>query len=197
MSPRTLRVTTVVAGALLFAAAPLAAQGTTQAPDTIRIERPTVVIPAGALPPAPVHHNLVSFQPLNAIFESYQVEYERTLSPTATVGLGGNLWNHIGSHYRSADLKLRYYPGARALQGFSFGVSAGYSNITVDDSGDKLAHGPTAGALFEYNWLLGGKQNFHVGMGLGAKTLFGRKDDFAGDINWHYPTARLSIGWAF
>lgn len=196
MSPRFLRATSLVASALL-AAAPLAAQSTTQAPDTIVVERPTVIVPRGSLPPAPVHHNLVSFQPINAVLESYQAEYERTLSPTVTAGIGGNLWNPGSSHYRSGDLKLRYYPNARALQGFSFGVSGGYARIASDDSNDAIVHGATAGVLFEYNWLLGAEQNFHVGMGLGAKTIFGRHDDFISDVNWHYPTARISIGWAF
>ena len=196
---------------LPLAAATLRAQDTTRTerPDTIVVERPTVIVPRGSLPAAPIQGNLVSIQPLAVVaLEVYQGEYERVLSPTVTLGVGGSLWNHMDVHYRSADLKLRYYPGARALRGFSFGASAGFTSI-ADDQGaysnstgtyeKSKTSGPTVATLLEYGWLLGPARNFHVGLGVGAKVIFAKETntDGSGDTNLRYPTARVSIGWAF
>lgn len=46
------------------------------------------------------------------------------------------------------------------------------------------------------NWLLGASKAFYVGLGLGAKRLFVDEKEVA-DVSGGYPTARVSVGFAF
>ena len=153
--------------------------------------------------------SVISIQPLSAIFGVYAVEYEHAIAPTVTFGIGGSYWSDDtdGSElkYSSGDIKLRFYPEGRPLQGFSFGGQAGYTSITDRSSADTFsggtgskstAHGPTIGVALDYNWLLGATKSFYVGLGVGAKKIFANADDL-GSANLAYPTGRISIGFAF
>lgn len=158
----------------------------------------------------PLKRTVISVQPLSAIFSVYAAELEHAISPTTTLGLGGTYWspNFAGEDmtYSSADLKWRYYPQGRALEGFSFGMSAGYTHIK-DKSTDVVfgtgtyseytTSGPTIGAAIEYNWLLGRERGFFIGLGLGAKRIFAKSEDVSSEVKFSYPTARISIGKAF
>ena len=154
---------------------------------------------------------VLSVQPISAMFTLYAGEYEHRLSPTLTLGVGGNYFSHggdagsgdIDTRYTSGDVKLRYYPGASAFQGFSFGAQAGYTRVTgavsddaTGESREGSAGGPTFGVALDYNWLLGASRSFYVGLGLGAKALFIDAKKFD-DATARYPTARISIGRAF
>ena len=147
--------------------------------------------------------SIVSFQPLSAMMTVYAAEFERAASTNVTWGFGATYWDagEDGDEltYGSADVKLRYYPRA-ALDGFSFGGSLGYASVSASASGgpDESASGVTLGMLLEYQWLLGANRNFSVALGAGAKALFVDEDDVNDDdFTPRYPTARLSIGWAF
>jgi hypothetical protein len=169
-------------GALL-AAAPLAAQA-----------------PAAA---APARQQVISFQPINAVFTVYAAEYERAVASTLTLGVGATGFFPDDVSYTAGDLKLRYYPQARPLQGFSFGGTVGITRVSEDvfdevtGEGERSATGPSAGVMLDYGWLLGASQRFYVGLGIGAKVVFVDDDDFSDDFIARYPTARISVGHAF
>ena len=148
--------------------------------------------------------NVFSFQPLTAVFTVYSAEYERQTAGALTVGVGGTYWS-LGDAtdeltYKSADVKLRYYPNGTALSGFSFGGTVGFTSVSgTSTSGfDESAGGPSFGVLLEYQWLMGAKQNFSVALGAGAKALSVKQETFtSGDFTARYPTARISVGYAF
>ena len=165
---------------------------------------------AGVSLPAP-RSGVLSIQPISAMFTLYAGEYEHRLSPKLTLGVGGTYVSHgadadaggIDTRYSSGDVKLRYYPGAAAFQGFSLGVQGGYTRITgaitndaTGESREGSASGPTFGVALDYNWLLGASRSFYVGLGVGAKALFVDAEKF-NDAAARYPTARISIGRAF
>ena len=147
--------------------------------------------------------NVLSIQPLSAMFRVYSVEYERAASKAVTWGLGTTLFRVGDSgndvNYTSAEFKLRYYPAEVALQGFSFGGAVGLSGVTgrSDSGGDETVTAPSLGVLLEYQWLMGASKNFALTLGLGAKAL-SIKDSFSSnDFVARYPTARVSVGYSF
>ena len=167
---------------------------------------------AGAQEAAHGHRTVLSVQPLAAIFTVYSAEIERAISPTLSVGLSGTHWDfHVSEDeaggedeltFQTGDLKLRYYPSGRALQGFAFGGSVGYTRGEEKDAttgATSSAGGPTLGLLLDYSWLLNERRSFYIGLGVGAKVLFIDEDEFDDDddFNPRYPTARFSVGWAF
>ena len=152
-----------------------------------------------------VPRNVISIQPLNAMFTVYSAEYERQAGKAVTFGVGGTYWSADDDDlseevsYTSADVKLRYYPSGAALQGFSFGASAGFTSVSAQDATtDESESGPTFGVLLEYQWLMGVKKNFSVALGAGAKMLFVDEDNVSNEtFTARYPTARVSVGYAW
>ena len=147
------------------------------------------------------HNHVLSLQPISAVFTVYAGELERVIGESVTIGLGATYWGEGGdadASYLSSDLKLRYYPSGTPLSGFSFGLSAGFTQVEDELEGvTSKASGPTIGTMIEYGWLLNANRSFYVGMGFGAKALFIDEDEVDDDVTLRYPTARLSIGWAF
>jgi hypothetical protein len=150
-------------------------------------------------------HNVLSIQPINAVFTAYSGEFERQMGGASTVGIGGTFFD-VGDGidkvtFKSGDVKLRYYPNGTALMGFSFGGSAGYTSITGTDAStnnETTVSGPSLGVLLEYQWLMGVQRNMSVALGAGAKAVFVKDADFSSN-NYaaRYPTVRVSIGYAF
>ena len=149
--------------------------------------------------------NVLSIQPLNAVtLTMYSAEYERKTGGAVSVGVGGTYWD-VGEDedltYASGDLKLRYYPQGTALQGFSFGGSVGFSSVSatnVFDGTEESVSGASIGILIEYQWLMGVKRNFALALGLGAKAVMVDEDEISSDdFIARYPTARISVGFAF
>jgi hypothetical protein len=166
-----------------------------------------VLLPLAAAPAQEVAapRNVISFQPINAIvLTAYSAEYERQVASAVSFGVGGTYWNPSELNdvtYKSADLKLRYYPQGTALQGFAFGGSVGFSSISARDTfdgTDDSASGPSFGVLLEYQWLMGAKRNFAVALGVGAKAVMVSEEDISSnDFTARYPTGRISVGYAF
>ena len=147
---------------------------------------------------------VLSVQPLTSMLTVYAGEAELAMSRSASIGVGGTYWSPdvIDGHFRylSGDLKVRFYPEGRPFQGFSVGGSVGVTHLSATDntsssSGD--ATGASFGVMLDYGWLLGEAKSFYVGLGVGAKTLLISDKDVADNATLHYPTARISIGWAF
>ena len=149
---------------------------------------------------------VISIQPISAMLTIYAGEAELAMSRSATIGVGATYWSPSvidgDFNYLSGDLKFRYYPEGNPFQGFSFGGSVGVTHLgaTTNSSGTTSsgsATGPSIGVMLDYNWLLGAEKAFYIGLGLGAKTLFISDKSVADQATLHYPTMRLSVGWAF
>jgi hypothetical protein len=148
--------------------------------------------------------NVFSIQPLNAMFTAYSAEYERQTAGAVTVGVGGTYFD-IGDAFdqvtfKSVDFKLRYYGNGVALSGFSFGGTAGFTSVSGTDFNgtEESASGPSLGVMLEYQWLMGMQRNFAVALGVGAKAVFVNDNQITSDdFTARYPTARVSVGFAF
>jgi hypothetical protein len=147
--------------------------------------------------------NVISIQPLSAMLTVYSGEYERAFGKAASWGVGATYWNagDTGDEvsYTSGDFKLRYYPQGSSLNGFSVGGSVGYSTVSETFGTTEAEQGGVSvGVLLEYQWLMGAKKNFSMTLGAGAKALMVNEDDFSGsEVTARYPTARVSVGYAW
>ena len=210
------RPSLVLASVALLAAtgAPLAAQQAPPAPQLVA--QAPAALPAAQASQAPVPSSprqAITIQPITTIVGFYSAEFERAMSRSATLGIGASYSDGLVGNddqsdprYLSVDAKLRFYPNEQPLRGFSLGLTAGYTSITTHDCDFSVdfscsAHtssrtnGPSAGFQLDYGWLLGRSQKTVVALGLGAKRLFVNHTDFSGTIA--YPTARISVGFAF
>ena len=162
---------------------------------------------AQAAAPVTMPKNVISIQPLHAIFTILAAEYERKAGAAWTFGVGVTNFSPddenstVDPEYNSGDVKFRYYPQGTALQGFSLGGSLGYAKVTGEDAnapGTEVSESVgTFGVLLEYQWLLGARKKFAVTLGAGAKKLMLDEDEFGSDVLGAYPTARISVGFAF
>jgi hypothetical protein len=140
------------------------------------------------------HENVISANPFLLLFEWTNVEYERKVSPTGTVGASGSWisFDEGDEVYRSLNAFYRHYPQGAALTGFYFGGRGGVYSVSDSDE-DHTVFG--FGFEVGYNWLLGANRNFYIGLGIGAIRLFGGDLE---DASATIPTLRLlNIGWAF
>jgi hypothetical protein len=168
-----------------------------------------VLFPAQASAQQATPAQYIAINPLGVIFELYSLEFERRITPTASLGASTTYWasgfdetDASGDiSYWSIDAKARYYPSARALEGLALGGLFGLTTLSgslTDDTGRETDRGRalSIGIVLDYNWLLGAQNRFFIGTGLGAKRLFAL-DVAESDIPLAYPTARLSVGFAF
>ena len=171
-----------------------------------------LAIPAMVSAQAPAaKSNVLSIQPLAAMFTVYSAELEHRMGTSSTLGVGASYWDTgddegTSGKYASGDLKLKYYPQGHALEGFALGGQVGYTSMTGTETTitgttttteEETLSGPTVGISLDYNWLLGANKGFYIGLGVGAKKLFIKDSDILTDVIATYPTARLSIGFAF
>ena len=156
--------------------------------------------------------NYIAINPLSVLFTLYNGEFEHALaSRDFTIGASASYWGDNQDDcfgcssevdYFSIDGKVRYYPSGKALKGFAFGATVGMSRLsgsfTDSETGQSKdrATGISFGFVLDYNWILGKTQHFLIGTGIGAKRLTGLSVNTDG-ITVAYPTARLSVGYAF
>ncbi len=164
-------------------------------------------------PPVP-HKQILTIDPLGVLYNSFNADYERKVAPATTVGVSAGHFDSLD--YSNVALLARWYPQRAALDGFYIGARAGayrletyeYEYTTVTDPNGrtystypsaprKVQHiMPGVGIDLGYNWLLGPKQNFSVGLGFGVTRLLGNGDEF--DFTMAVPNMKLvSIGFAF
>lgn len=153
--------------------------------------------PAAATP----HTQVLSINPITAVFGLFSADYERKVGTATSVGVGGSYYSSSGFTYLSVEAKPRYYASGTALRGFSVAGIAGVTRVSGSDDDcigsctDESATAAALGVNLDYQWLLGQQQKFAVALGLGAKRLFG-VDDISG-VSATLPTARVAIGIAF
>ena len=167
-------------------------------------------VPAHAQETSAPPKNVISVNPFGILLEWFNLEYERVVSESSTVGVGGSTFTVDGGEdafdpsvefedeqYVNADVFYRFYPSGNPLNGWMFGVKAGVTKVTLDDeaSDDSETY---FGIGFDVNrsWLLGKRDNFYVGLGFGLKRLFGTPDE--DDLLPVVPTFRIvNVGIAF
>ncbi len=148
---------------------------------------------------AGLRSNLISSNPFGLLFEWYQGEYERALSPAFSVAVAFAAFNLADDDVSSIDGIVRYYPSGRAVRGFSIGGSVGYAGVEEEvcdnfDCGNTIEYSAfTVGIRGDYVWLLGREQHLAVAAGLGAKRLISDNIDGIEGL----PVARLSLGYAW
>ena len=163
-------------------------------------------------PPYPVPFRaVVGLNPLGIPFDIGAVEVEGVIAPGITLGAAASyasLGDDEGEgdpRFASGDVKVRYYPGEIPLRGFSVGLALGltrYSENRFTGTPGALERqamtAPTISVLADYNFLLGARQRFVVGTGLGAKRLLASEDDRRRTgAPRAYPFVRFILGIAF
>lgn len=159
--------------------------------------------------------HIIAVNPFLPLAGLFQGEYERRVQDNLAVAVSGS-HTRLDDIYTSADLKLRFYPTGRALEGFGLSMGLGVGRIRNDDeaefcieplpgtprgctSTNEKATGPTASVEAQYQWLLGKRRSTAVSFGAGVKRYYIDDELRPGfDIFQEYvPTLRLTIGYAF
>ena len=142
--------------------------------------------------------NVISANPIGLLFNTFNGEFERVISPTSTIGFGGStssyenetyigedvdgvasesVYEYADIQYVNFDVFYRYYPGSsrtrtyKAPIGWAFGIKAGVTSVDGAGVGD----GTYMGYGFDFNrsWVMGPNDNFYAGLGFGLKRLVG------------------------
>lgn len=145
--------------------------------------------------------------PLGIPFGLFSAEYERALTNGFSFGVGGSIYDGIDSDSRHAwaEGKLIYYPNETPLRGFAIGITAGVHRTAGPVAYDLFSNSdtrrtesaPTAGVILDYNWLLGRRKRFLVGLGIGAKRTLRHVDTSVSPLEPVYADGRLILGYAF
>ena len=157
---------------------------------------------------------MVGLNPLGIPFDVFSIEAEGVVAPGVTVGAAGS-YNAFGGdigpggrdpRFGSGDVKVRYYPSEIPFRGFAIGLGLGVTNFSsrveaVDRSGvlerEKIS-APTISIETDYNYLIGARQRFVIGTGVGAKRYLASEDDreqAGAPRAWAY--LRFVVGVAF
>jgi hypothetical protein len=168
-------------------------------------------------PGAPIYQTpfraIVGLNPLGIPFDIGAFEVEGVILPGITLGAAAS-YSALGDddgdgegdpRFASGDVKVRYYPGEVALRGFSVGLALGltrYSENRFTGTPGLLQReamtAPTISVLADYNFLLGARQRFVVGTGIGAKRLLASEEDRdRTGAPRAYPFVRFVLGIAF
>ena len=143
------------------------------------------------------HKNTISTAPVLDILGFVNIEYQRKVSESGTIGVSAGIFDLDDDSYQNVMFFGRYFPQGAAMTGFYFGGRVGVHHVTDDDdffddreeSNSRFSIGVDIG----YDWLLGRKRNVLIGLGVGGNRLLGN-DNLGLEA---YPTARLNIGFAF
>ena len=158
---------------------------------------------------------IVGFNPLGIPFDIIAFEAEGVILPGVTIA-GGVSYVSVSDdegegtghpRFASGDVKVRYYPAEVALRGFSVGLGLGvtqYSEIRNSGTditpvlGRESLTAPTISVLADYNFLIGARERFVVGTGIGAKRILAAEEDRERvDAPRAYPFVRFVLGIAF
>ena len=148
------------------------------------------------------YRQVVSANPFGLLLEFFNAEYERGVTESASLGIGGSYgsfdWDAEAAdddfNYFNLDGFWRFYPSGSLFEGWNFGVKVGVTSM------DERTY-PGFGFDANRSWLLGKNNNFYVGLGFGLKRLIGDipEDEF-GDPEGPriIPTFRIvNVGFAF
>lgn len=147
------------------------------------------------------HKNSLSTAPISDLLGFINAEYQRKINESVALGISAGIFELDDDDFSNAMVFARYYPQGAALTGFFVGARAGIHRVTefefVPEARDsRRVHRtrPAIGIDVGYDWLLGARRKFYIGVGAGGVRLLGGSDTFDLDA---YPTARLNVGFAF
>jgi len=158
---------------------------------------------------------VVGLNPLGIPFDVGAFEAEGVVLPGVSIGgavsyvaFNDDEGDGTGDpRFTSGDVKVRYYPGEVALRGFSVGLGLGVTKYSeVQNVGTDVTPvlqresltAPTISVLADYNFLLGARERFVVGTGIGAKRLLASEEDRErADAPRAYAFVRFILGIAF
>ena len=140
------------------------------------------------------YRGFVGLNPLGIPFDIFSIEAEGWLLPGFTVGASGSynsVRGDIGAggrdpRFGSGDVKVRYYPAEVPFRGLAVGLGLGatrYSSLVdvATPAGPLVRResvaAPTISIFGDYNYLIGARQRFVVGTGVGAKRLLASEED--------------------
>ncbi len=165
---------------------------------------------AAATVPAP--KTILSLNPILLLVPILTGDFERVVSPTVTLGVGGTIsGNNEWNHYTALEAKVRFYFAETAPTGFSLAGTIGMASASqtvasyigyVDSTYTssyfrERSTKATVGTELSYQWLLGPKKQFAIVLGAGVKRFLGGGSYAFPISNDVMPTARLSVGVAF
>ena len=140
---------------------------------------------------------VISISPISLVFGAFGAEYERSLGPSQSIGASGTYYRPEFFSYLSGEVKYRYYPQEKALEGLGVGITVGLTQIgTHGDGTSDSGTAASIGFAIDYQWLLGPKKHFAVTLGSGARRLIAIGNTVDG-ASVTLPTGRISIGRAF
>lgn len=164
-------------------------------------------VPTGATP-VRYYRGVIGLNPLGIPFDIVSIEGEGAVAPGITAAAALSHFAPEDDRFTSGDVKLRYYPGETALDGFSVGVGVGFTKRSSTEctympdgqcvSDRQSATGPTLSVLADYNFLLGQRRRFFVGTGIGAKRWVVSRDTrerVGAERAWVF--GRFLVGLAF
>jgi len=156
-------------------------------------------------PPGPRRLTLAA-NPIAPLLGAVSAEAEAALGRRGlTVGVGGT-FDPERNNLRWVQGKLKFYPGRHALAGLAAGVTAGLIETSANpDPGcapfgceARMERAATVGAVLDWNWLPGRRENLLVGVGVGVqRVLHGGSESNGRRIDDVQPDGRLVLGWAF
>ena len=196
----------------------LAAAALTLASGTLAPMLEAQAVPVGATP-VRYYRGVVGVNPLGIPFDIVSIEAEGAVAAGITAAAALSHFAPDEDRFTSGDVKVRYYPGETALDGFSVGLGFGFTRrsgidystgCTPPQTGECIypgggnqpprnsATGPSISALADYNFLLGQRRRFFVGTGVGAKRWMVSRDTRQSvDAEKAWVFARFLVGLAF
>jgi hypothetical protein len=148
--------------------------------------------------------SVVTLNPFAVFAEYLTGDVEVKVAPAVTLGGGGSVGGNEFDGYRALEAKVRYYPGEKALQGFSIagtiGMSSGEDEEFNPNTGNftkRRLTRPTIGTELSYQWFIGPSSRFVVVTGAGLKRLLGNGNNSDLLDTEILPTFRANIGFAF
>ena len=148
--------------------------------------------------PAQPYPQTIAVDALGLPFGLFSAEYEVAVAPGFGVGAGGSYLSTggFGDVRGWAEAKVLYYPSEATLSGLGVGLTGGFIRARDNSAGGNSDTGVTFGVVAQYNWLLGPRRRFLVGVGGGARRVVGSIPDDS-PLDRVYPDARAVIGIAF
>lgn len=148
---------------------------------------------------------VLGLNPIALVLGAVIGDFERTVSPSLTLGVGVSVVPEYLTNYRAAEAKLRYYPDEHALHGVSLALTTGLVSepfnsydYNTNTQTRRMLSRATIGTELSYQWIIGPSRRFALATGAGAKRLLGSATGFYdGAFGSVIPTFRLNVGVAF
>jgi hypothetical protein len=154
-------------------------------------------------------------------FGVFSVDYEHAVGSSGmSVGFGALTGTDDGQRISWGHAKVKYYPAENSLRGLALGLTAGMVSerdrftdcIGIGQPGGvctdavRTESAPTIGVVVDYNWLLGRRNRFLFGIGVGARRVLKDVEDCSNGcppgtvispLEQVYPDGRFTLGFAF